>query len=134
MYKTYIAVIIGGSLGCLLRWFFSMRLNNLFPNITFGTLLVNLLAGFIIGVSLAFFTRQPQLDPALEAISNNGILRWFVDIFYFFSRDSFLVTERQLYLGRDLRHDPRNGIPPDDGCRIFHCNTILNLPFTTEPP
>jgi CrcB protein len=45
MYKTYIAVIIGGSLGCLLRWFFSMRLNNLFPNITFGTLLVNLLAG-----------------------------------------------------------------------------------------
>ncbi|HCI5391119.1 fluoride efflux transporter CrcB [Escherichia coli] len=72
MYKTYIAVIIGGSLGCLLRWFFSMRLNNLFPNITFGTLLVNLLAGFIIGVSLAFFTRQPQLDPAWKLLVTTG--------------------------------------------------------------
>ncbi len=62
MYKSLFAVVIGGSIGCVIRWILSMRLNALFPNLPPGTLVVNLVGGFIIGMALAFFVRQPHLD------------------------------------------------------------------------
>ena len=49
MIKSLFAVIIGGSVGCTLRWLLSTRFNSLFPNLPPGTLVVNLLAGLIIG-------------------------------------------------------------------------------------
>ncbi|HHU4110906.1 TPA: fluoride efflux transporter CrcB, partial [Raoultella ornithinolytica] len=42
MYKSLFAVVIGGSIGCVIRWILSMRLNALFPNLPPGTLVVNL--------------------------------------------------------------------------------------------
>ncbi|HFW6876788.1 TPA: fluoride efflux transporter CrcB, partial [Escherichia coli] len=47
MIKSLFAVIIGGSVGCTLRWLLSTRFNSLFPNLPPGTLVVNLLAGLI---------------------------------------------------------------------------------------
>ncbi len=73
MYKSLLAVIIGGSIGCVIRWVLSMRLNGTFPNLPPGTLLVNLIGGFIIGVALAFFVRQPQLDPAWKFFITTGL-------------------------------------------------------------
>lgn len=60
MIKSLFAVIIGGSVGCTLRWLLSTRFNSLFPNLPPGTLVVNLLAGLIIGTALAYFLRQPE--------------------------------------------------------------------------
>ncbi|HCL9314743.1 TPA: fluoride efflux transporter CrcB, partial [Escherichia coli] len=54
MIKSLFAVIIGGSVGCTLRWLLSTRFNSLFPNLPPGTLVVNLLAGLIIGTALAY--------------------------------------------------------------------------------
>ncbi|TCV92480.1 fluoride efflux transporter CrcB [Biostraticola tofi] len=73
MTKSLLAVIIGGAAGCVIRWLLSMRLNGLFPNLPPGTLLVNLLGGFIIGMAMAFFVRQPQLDPALKLLITTGL-------------------------------------------------------------
>ena len=39
MLKSLIAVIVGGSAGCVIRWLLSVRLNALFPNLPPGTLL-----------------------------------------------------------------------------------------------
>ncbi|WP_323133651.1 CrcB family protein, partial [Klebsiella quasipneumoniae] len=50
--KSYLAIIIGGSAGCLIRWLLGARLNSLFPDLPPGTLVVNLAGGFIIGASL----------------------------------------------------------------------------------
>lgn len=41
MIKSLFAVIIGGSVGCTLRWLLSTRFNSLFPNLPPGTLVVN---------------------------------------------------------------------------------------------
>ncbi len=49
MLKPLFAVIVGGSVGCVLRWWFGMRFNAFFPNLPPGTLLVNLIGGFVIG-------------------------------------------------------------------------------------
>ncbi|MCG8710215.1 fluoride efflux transporter CrcB [Brenneria sp. 4F2] len=73
MVKSLFAVIIGGSAGCVIRWLLSVRLNSLFPNLPPGTLLVNLLGGLIIGAALAYFLRQPQLDPAWKLLITTGL-------------------------------------------------------------
>ncbi|ELE9734909.1 TPA: fluoride efflux transporter CrcB [Klebsiella pneumoniae] len=73
MYKSLFAVVIGGSIGCAIRWILSMRLNALFPNLPPGTLVVNLMGGFIIGMALAFFVRQPNLDPAWKFFLTTGL-------------------------------------------------------------
>lgn len=38
--KSYLAIIIGGSAGCLIRWLLGARLNSLFPDLPPGTLVV----------------------------------------------------------------------------------------------
>lgn len=63
MYKSLFAVVIGGSIGCVIRWILSMRLNALFPNLPHGTTVVNLVGGFIIGMALAFLSGSLTLIP-----------------------------------------------------------------------
>ncbi len=62
MLKSLFAVMLGGAVGCTLRF------NALFPSLPLGTLLVNLTGGFIIGAALACFLKCPQLDPAWKLL------------------------------------------------------------------
>ncbi|WP_241569452.1 fluoride efflux transporter CrcB [Rosenbergiella collisarenosi] len=73
MIKSLLAVVIGGSLGCVIRWLLTLRLNSLFPNLPPGTLLVNLVGGLIIGGATAYFLRQPQLDPYWKLLITTGL-------------------------------------------------------------
>jgi fluoride exporter len=63
MWKPFIAVAIGGTLGCLFRWFLGLMLNSYFPAVPPGTLASNLIAGYIIGVAVAFFASYSGLPP-----------------------------------------------------------------------
>ena len=73
MFNSFIAVLVGGGAGCLLRWWCAMRFNPLFADLPLGTLLVNLVGGFIIGGALAWFARHPQLDPAWKLLITTGL-------------------------------------------------------------
>jgi CrcB protein len=53
--KTVVAVSLGASLGALLRLALSESLNATFPAIPPGTLLSNLIGGYLVGVAIAFF-------------------------------------------------------------------------------
>ena len=66
--KSYLAIIIGGSAGCLIRWLLGARLNSLFPDLPPGTLVVNLAGGFIIGASLAWFMRKRRLSTVWQIL------------------------------------------------------------------
>lgn len=72
MYSSLVAVIIGGSAGCVARWLLALKLNNLFPNLPIGTLLVNLIGGFIIGGAMVFFIKNPSIDPAWRTLITTG--------------------------------------------------------------
>ena len=72
MIKSLIAIAVGGSAGSILRWLLSLRLNALFPALPPGTLTVNLIGGFIIGAAMAFFLRNPELDPAWKLLIITG--------------------------------------------------------------
>jgi CrcB protein len=61
MFPSIAAVALGGALGSLLRWFLGLKLNALFPALPLGTLASNLIAGYVIGLAVAFFARYPGL-------------------------------------------------------------------------
>ena len=63
MWKAIVAISIGASCGALLRWWFGMRLNAVFPAIPMGTLAANLVGGYVIGAAIAFFTSYSAVAP-----------------------------------------------------------------------
>jgi len=62
MWRSIIAVSVGGTLGCLLRWVLAMFFNRYFPALPPGTLAANYIGCYIIGAALAFFTMSPHLS------------------------------------------------------------------------
>ncbi|ANI28434.1 camphor resistance protein CrcB [Yersinia entomophaga] len=72
MFPTLLAVFIGGGVGSTLRWLISMKLNGLSPNVPIGTLTVNLVGAFIIGLTLALFNRMTHLDPVWKMLITTG--------------------------------------------------------------
>jgi CrcB protein len=63
MWKQIVAISLGGSLGCLLRWWLGMSFNALFPTLPPGTLTANLVGGYIIGLAVACFSTYTTLAP-----------------------------------------------------------------------
>ena len=64
MWKSILAISLGAALGALLRWQLGARLNSIFPAFPPGTLVANLVGGYIIGLAIAFFAYAPDISPA----------------------------------------------------------------------
>ncbi|OCG34499.1 MULTISPECIES: fluoride efflux transporter CrcB [unclassified Gilliamella] len=58
MLKLILAISVGSVAGGLMRWFLSLKLNVIAFTIPLGTLLSNLVAGYIIGFAIAFFNHS----------------------------------------------------------------------------
>ena len=63
MWKSILAISLGAALGALLRWQLGARLNSIFPALPPGTLVANLVGGYIIGLAIAFFAYAPDITP-----------------------------------------------------------------------
>lgn len=74
MLLSLLAISVGASLGAILRWLLSVGLNGLFPALPPGTLLANLIGGYLIGVALAFFGQNPHLPPEWRLFVVTGFL------------------------------------------------------------
>jgi CrcB protein len=74
MYLSVLAVAIGGALGSLFRWVLGLRLNGLFPDLPLGTLAANIIAGYIIGVAVAFFSRLPEIPGEWRLFVITGLM------------------------------------------------------------
>ncbi|WP_392562320.1 fluoride efflux transporter CrcB [Orbus sturtevantii] len=61
MLKAIIAIAIGSTAGGILRWILSVKFNTFFI-IPFGTLLSNLIAGYIIGFAMALLANTPHIS------------------------------------------------------------------------
>lgn len=73
MLLNAIVICAAACIGALLRWGFSMWLN---PGsvIPWGTLAVNLIGGYLIGIALAVFNGLPHIDPAWRLMVITGFL------------------------------------------------------------
>ncbi|MDU6410232.1 MAG: fluoride efflux transporter CrcB [Yersiniaceae bacterium] len=72
MFATLLAVFIGGGLGSVTRWYVSMKMNPLSAVLPLGTLTVNLVGAFIIGLGIAAFARLTHIDPVSKMLITTG--------------------------------------------------------------
>jgi fluoride exporter len=68
------AVSTGAALGALLRWALGLGLNQAFPALPPGTLVANLVGGYLIGLAMALFAQMPALSPEWRLFVITGFL------------------------------------------------------------
>ena len=74
MFAAVIAVSLGAALGALSRWGLAVGLNHAFPALPPGTLLANLIGGYLVGLAVAVFVQLPQLPPEWRLFVVTGVL------------------------------------------------------------
>ncbi len=96
MWKPILAIALGSTLGGLLRWGLGLKLNNLFPDVPPGTLVANLIAGYVVGVAIAFFAHVPNLSPEWRLLVITGFCGG-LSTFSTFSAEIVSLLQRGLY-------------------------------------
>ncbi|MDL2336472.1 MAG: fluoride efflux transporter CrcB [Pseudomonadota bacterium] len=74
MVISFLAVVLGGALGCVSRWLLGNALNLLFPAVPPGTLAANLIGAYLVGISIAYFGAHPELPPQWRLLVITGFL------------------------------------------------------------
>jgi fluoride exporter len=72
MWRSVVAICVGGSVGCLLRWALNLWFSGTPSVVPLGTLAANLLGGYIVGVAFAFFALNTQLAPEWRLLVITG--------------------------------------------------------------
>lgn len=90
------AICIGACLGALARWGLGLWLN---PGavLPLGTLVANLMGGYLVGVAVAGFQALPQIDPAWRLAIITGFLG-ALTTFSSFSAEVVGMLGQQRYL------------------------------------
>ena len=70
----FAAVGIGAAIGAWLRWGLAIMLNNFLPALPLGTLLANLVGGYLMGLALGIFATGNALSPELRLLITTGFL------------------------------------------------------------
>lgn len=71
---AFFAVGLGAAMGAWLRWGMGLWLNPVLPQLPMGTLAVNLVGGYLIGLAVAFFMQHPGLSPEWRLLVITGFL------------------------------------------------------------
>jgi CrcB protein len=74
MLASVLAIGAGASLGALLRWQLSLRLDPLLPALPLGTLTANLVGGYGVGIALGWLALHPELPPQARLFIVTGLL------------------------------------------------------------
>ena len=72
MWKSILALALGSVLGGLFRWSLGLKLNSHFPTIPPGTLSANLIAGYVVGLAVAYFAHTPGIAPEWRLLIITG--------------------------------------------------------------
>ncbi len=96
MISSIIVISIGASLGAISRWLLGLSLNSLFPTLPMGTLIANLLGGYLIGVALTFAANNPQLPPEWRLMVVTGFFGGLTTFSIFSAEICSLLQEGRL--------------------------------------
>lgn len=94
-YTGFLAVGIGGTLGCWLRWWLAVALNPLFPSVPLGTLAANLAGGLVMGIALALFDHFQALPVEVRLLVATGFLGGLTTFSTFSAEASMLLLRGQ---------------------------------------
>lgn len=102
----FVAIGLGGALGCWCRWGLGLLFNPLFPTLPLGTLAANLTGGLLMGVAIGLFRHFQAASPELQLFVMTGFLGGLTT-FSTFSGEAVTLLLRQQYLwfsGHVLSH------------------------------
>jgi CrcB protein len=74
MWLSILAIFFGAGLGALLRAGFNFLTVSAASIIPLGTLLSNMVGGYLVGLAVAFFGNNPQLSPEWRLLVVTGFL------------------------------------------------------------
>jgi CrcB protein len=74
MWLSILAIFFGAGLGALLRAGFNVLSVGAASVIPMGTLLSNMVGGYLVGLAVAFFGNNPQLSPEWRLLVITGFL------------------------------------------------------------
>ncbi|EDO7153572.1 fluoride efflux transporter CrcB [Campylobacter coli] len=101
MLNTILVVGLGGFIGAVLRMLSINLINKILPHsISFGTLFVNVLGSFMMGL-LFSYTHHKGLSPALKSFISAGFLGAFTT-FSTFSYENLLLLQSGNYFNFSL--------------------------------
>ena len=93
---AFLAVALGGVLGCSLRWLFSVLWNASIPAVPMGTLASNLIGGYLVGIAVAYFAAHQSLPAEWRLFCITGFLGGLTTF------SSFSAENVQLLLDGDV--------------------------------
>ena len=94
-FAGFVAVGLGGMLGCWLRWILGMLLNPVFPTLPLGTLAANLIGGIAMGLVMAVFAYYPAIPQAVQLFATTGFLGGLTTFSTFSAEANTLLLRRQ---------------------------------------
>jgi len=74
MWLSILAIFFGAALGALLRAGFNLLTVSFASVIPMGTLLSNLVGGYLIGIAVAYFGNNPSISPEWRLLVITGFL------------------------------------------------------------
>lgn len=96
MLKSLIVIAIGASVGAWLRWLLGIKLNALFPTIPPGTVVANMVGGYLIGLTIAFLAASPSLSPEWRLLIITGFCGGLTTFSTFSAETDTLIQEGKL--------------------------------------
>ena len=99
---SWLAVGLGAAIGAWSRWFLGMWMNNIHQHIPLGTLVANLVGGFIIGMATSFFFWHNNISPEWRLFIITGFLGGLTT-FSTFSAETVVMLQRGEYVWASLQ-------------------------------
>lgn len=93
---AFIAVGLGAATGAWLRWLLGLWFNPVLPELPLGTLIANLIGGYLVGLAVAFFMQHPGLSPEWRLLIITGFLGGLTT-FSTFSAETVTLLARGQY-------------------------------------
>jgi len=106
MWTSIVAIFFGAGFGALLRAGFNFVTAGTASIVPLGTLLSNLVGGYLIGIAIAFFGNNPNLSPEWKLFVITGFLGGLTT-FSSFSAEVVILLQRGEFtwaLGTALLH------------------------------
>lgn len=96
MLLSVVVISVGAACGAVLRWLLATQLNALFPAIPPGTLIANLLGGYLVGIAVGYFGDHPSVAPEVRLLVVTGFLGGLTTFSTFSAEVVSLLRDGQL--------------------------------------
>ena len=98
MLNSVVLISVGAAVGAVARWLLGLALNAAFPAIPPGTLLANLLGGYLVGVAIEALSAPAGLNPELRLLVITGFLGGLTTFSTFSAEVAKLLQQGSLLL------------------------------------